>query len=87
MRTKGISVKFDKEITIDQEQICRVRIKRCSCKNCNRKRDLENGTLEIARRDTLEKNNVAQDEWLIFIAKFLRRNPGEFIYKSNRFQK
>ena len=47
-------------------------------------RDLENGTLELARRDTLEKNSVPQEGISDRIVNIVRGNSGELICQRQR---
>jgi len=63
LRSKGISVKFDSRDTHKPGfKFNEYELKGVPVRLAIGKRDLENGTYEIARRDTLEKETVPADE-------------------------
>ncbi len=62
LRKKGISVKFDNRTTHKPGwKFAEYELKGVPVRIAMGPRDLENGTLELARRDTLEKQSVAQE--------------------------
>ena len=63
LRTKGISVKYDKRTTHKPGwKFAEYELKGVPLRVAIGPRDLENGTLELARRDTLSKEMIQQDE-------------------------
>ncbi len=50
-------------------------------------KDLENGTVEIARRDTLSKTIVSQDEVTEFVSNQLEQMQGDLYQKALNFRK
>ena len=63
LKAKGISVKFDNRDTLRPgAKFAEYELKGVPVRIAMGKRDLENGTLEIARRDTFEKQSVNQSE-------------------------
>jgi prolyl-tRNA synthetase len=62
LKAKGISVKFDRRDTHKPGwKFAEYELKGVPLRIAMGPRDLENGTLELARRDTLEKESVPQD--------------------------
>ena len=62
LRNKGIAVKYDKRTTHKPGwKFAEYELKGVPLRIALGPRDLENGTLEVARRDTLEKQSIAQD--------------------------
>jgi prolyl-tRNA synthetase len=62
LKSKGISVKFDSRDTHKPGwKFAEYELKGVPLRIAMGPRDLENGTLELARRDTLEKESVSQD--------------------------
>jgi prolyl-tRNA synthetase len=62
LRKKGISVKFDNRTAFKPGwKFAEYELKGVPLRIAMGPRDLENGTVEVARRDTLEKNIVSQD--------------------------
>ncbi len=73
LRDKGISVKFDKRTTHKPGwKFAEYELKGVPLRIAMGPRDLENGTLEIARRDTLEKQSILQDNAVEFIENTLK---------------
>ena len=63
LRVKGISVKFDKRDTHKPGfKFNEYELKGVPIRLAVGQRDLENGTFEVARRDTLEKESISADE-------------------------
>ena len=72
LKTKGISVKFDNRDTHKPGwKFAEYELKGVPVRIAIGARDLENGTLEIARRDTLEKQSVQQSEAVDVIEQLL----------------
>jgi prolyl-tRNA synthetase len=72
LRNKGISVKFDTRDTYRPgAKFAEYELKGVPIRVAIGNRDLENGTLEIARRDTLEKQTIAQVDAVSFIENLL----------------
>ncbi len=72
LKTKGISVKFDDRDTMRPgAKFAEYELKGVPLRIAIGNRDLQNGTVEIARRDTFEKQTVAQDEVVSFVEKLL----------------
>ncbi|MFD1293362.1 proline--tRNA ligase [Lutibacter holmesii] len=72
LRAKGISVKFDTRDTYRPgAKFAEYELKGVPVRIAFGKRDLENNTVEIARRDTLEKQTVAQDNVVEFVSNLL----------------
>lgn len=63
IRSKGITVKYDKRDTYKPGyKFNEYELKGVPVRIAIGKRDLENGTYEVARRDTLEKQIISEDE-------------------------
>ena len=72
LREKGISVKFDDRDTHKPGfKFNEYELKGVPIRLAIGSRDLENGTIEVARRDTLEKKSVAMSEVLVTIEQLL----------------
>ncbi|PTX59418.1 prolyl-tRNA synthetase [Kordia periserrulae] len=62
LKNKGVSIKFDKRDTLRPgAKFAEWELKGVPLRIAMGARDLENGTVEIARRDTFEKQSVAQE--------------------------
>ncbi|ANW94949.1 proline--tRNA ligase [Wenyingzhuangia fucanilytica] len=73
LKSKGISVKFDNRDTHKPGwKFAEYELKGVPVRIAMGARDLENGTLEIARRDTLEKQSVQQSEAVERIEQLLQ---------------
>jgi prolyl-tRNA synthetase len=71
-RKKGISVKFDDRDTFRPgAKFAEYELKGVPVRIAIGARDLENNTVEVARRDTLEKNSVSQDEVVNYVEGLL----------------
>ncbi|WP_218599755.1 proline--tRNA ligase [Polaribacter sp. NJDZ03] len=88
LRLKGISVKFDTRDTYRPgAKFAEYELKGVPVRIAVGNRDLENGTLEIARRDTLEKQIVAQDDAVSFIENLLEEIQENLFNKAIDFRK
>ncbi|MFQ3296279.1 MAG: prolyl-tRNA synthetase [Polaribacter sp.] len=82
LRQKGVSVKFDDRDTYRPgAKFAEYELKGVPVRIAIGKRDLENGTVEIARRDTFEKQTVLQNEVADFVSALLEE------IQENLFQK
>ncbi|WP_456378144.1 proline--tRNA ligase [Lutibacter sp.] len=83
LRKKGVSVKFDKRTTYKPGwKFAQYELKGVPLRIAMGPRDLENGTLEIARRDTLEKKNISQDEVVSYVEKTLKEIQDNLFNKA-----
>ncbi|PQJ69332.1 proline--tRNA ligase [Polaribacter butkevichii] len=88
LRLKGISVKFDTRDTYRPgAKFAEYELKGVPVRIAIGNRDLENGTLEIARRDTLEKQTVAQDDAVSYIENLLEEIQENLFKKAIDFRK
>ncbi|WP_299062011.1 proline--tRNA ligase [uncultured Polaribacter sp.] len=72
LRAKGISVKFDNRDTFRPgAKFAEYELKGVPVRIAIGKRDLENGTVEVARRDTLEKQTINQANVSDFVSNLL----------------
>ncbi len=72
LRAKGISVKFDNRDTFRPgAKFAEYELKGVPVRIAIGKRDLENGTVEVARRDTLEKQTINQADVSDFVSNLL----------------
>ncbi|MDP3311742.1 proline--tRNA ligase [Lutibacter sp.] len=72
LRSKGISVKFDNRTTYKPGwKFAEYELKGVPLRIAMGPRDLEAGTLEIARRDTHEKRTISQNEVVSFVENTL----------------
>jgi prolyl-tRNA synthetase len=82
LRAKGISVKFDNRDTHKPGfKFNEYELKGVPVRLAIGQRDMENGTVEVARRDTLEKKTVAQEEVVTEI-EFLLEDIQKNIYQK-----
>jgi prolyl-tRNA synthetase len=88
LRGKGISVKFDSRDTYRPgAKFAEYELKGVPVRVAIGNRDLENGTLEIARRDTLEKQTVTQDDAVSFIENLLEEIQENLFTRAIDFRK
>lgn len=74
LRKKGVSVKFDDRDTFRPgAKFAEYELKGVPVRIAMGNRDLENNTVEVARRDTLEKQTVSQDEVVDFVVNTLEK--------------
>jgi prolyl-tRNA synthetase len=72
LRDKGISVKLDSRTTYKPGwKFAEYELKGVPIRIAMGPRDLENGTLEVARRDTLEKTSISQTEVVEYVENTL----------------
>lgn len=88
LRAKGISVKFDNRDTHKPGwKFAEYELKGVPVRVAIGARDLENGTLEIARRDTLEKKSYTQDEAVGVIEGLLEEIQTNLLQKALDYRK
>ncbi|WP_010134555.1 proline--tRNA ligase [Ochrovirga pacifica] len=88
LRAKGISVKFDNRDTHKPGwKFAEYELKGVPVRIAMGARDLENRTLEIARRDTLEKQSCAQDQAVAVIEALLLEIQENLHQKALQYQK
>tara|TARA_R110002049_G_scaffold86767_6_gene220361 strand:+ start:5223 stop:6701 length:1479 start_codon:yes stop_codon:yes gene_type:complete len=87
LRKKGVSVKFDDRDTYRPgAKFAEYELKGVPVRIAIGKRDLENGTVEIARRDTLEKQTVAQEDVVDFVSNLLEKIQENLFHKAVDFR-
>ncbi|MCG8410951.1 MAG: proline--tRNA ligase [Bacteroidales bacterium] len=88
LQDKGISVKFDDRDTHKPGfKFAEYELKGVPVRIAIGPRDLENGTLEIARRDTLEKESRAQDSVEDYVITLLDDIQENIYIKASDFRK
>ena len=88
LRAKGISVKFDTRDTYRPgAKFAEYELKGVPVRIAFGNRDLENNTVEIARRDTLEKQTVPQDDVVEFVANLLVEIQENLFNKAVSYRK
>ena len=88
LRAKGISVKFDNRDTHRPgAKFAEYELKGVPVRIAMGNRDIENGTLEVARRDTLEKQTIAQDEVVAYIESLLKKIQENLFEKAIHYRK
>jgi prolyl-tRNA synthetase len=87
LRKKGVSVKFDDRDTYRPgAKFAEYELKGVPVRIAIGKRDLENGTVEVARRDTLEKQTVAQNDVVDFVSNLLEEIQDNLFQKAIDFR-
>ena len=87
LREKGIAVKFDDRDTYRPgAKFAEYELKGVPVRIAIGNRDLENGTLEVARRDTFEKQTVAQSEVVEFVSNLLEEIQENLFKKAIDFR-
>ena len=82
LKSKGVSVKFDDRDTMRPgAKFAEYELKGVPVRVAIGNRDLENGTVEVARRDTFEKQTVEQSNLVDFVSNLLEE------IQSNLFNK
>ena len=72
LRAKGISVKYDDRDTYKPGwKFAEYELKGVPLRIAMGPRDIENGTVELARRDTLTKESISHDNIAIYISNLL----------------
>ena len=87
LRSRGISVKYDNRDTHKPGfKFNEYELKGVPIRLAMGQRDLENGTLEIARRDTLEKSSVPMDEVIGTVETLLKDIQESIFNKAKAHQ-
>ncbi|GAB7256209.1 proline--tRNA ligase [Polaribacter sp. OB-PA-B3] len=87
LRAKGISVKFDNRDTFRPgAKFAEYELKGVPVRIAIGKRDLENGTVEVARRDTLEKQTINQADVSNFVSNLLEEIQENLYTKAVDFR-
>lgn len=87
LREKGISVKFDDKTTQKPGwKFAEYELKGVPLRIAMGPRDLQNGTLEIARRDTLTKRSVQQADAVHYIEKTLNEIQDSLFNRSLQYR-
>lgn len=87
LKSKGISVKFDQRTSQTPGwKFAEYELKGVPVRLAIGPRDMENGTLEIARRDTLEKKIITFDEAPIYIENLLKQIQTDMFDKALSFR-
>ncbi|MDG1698052.1 MAG: proline--tRNA ligase [Polaribacter sp.] len=88
LRKKGISVKFDNRDTYRPgAKFAEYELKGVPVRIAMGNRDLESGTLEVARRDTLEKQTIAQEDAVTYIETLLEKIQENLFTKAIHYRK
>ncbi|WP_339661939.1 proline--tRNA ligase [uncultured Polaribacter sp.] len=88
LRKKGISVKFDDRDTFRPgAKFAEYELKGVPVRMAIGARDIENNTVEVARRDTLEKQTVSQDGIVDFIDVLLTEIQDNLFNRAIEFRK
>ena len=87
-RKKGISVKFDDRDTYRPgAKFAEYELKGVPVRIAIGNRDLENGTLEIARRDTFEKQTINQSDVISYVENLLEEIQENLHVKAINYRK
>ncbi len=87
LEAKGISVKFDNRDTHKPGwKFAEYELKGVPVRLAIGPRDFENGTVEVARRDTLEKNSIPQEGIADFVEKLLADIQENIYRKAYKFR-
>lgn len=87
LKEKGVSIKFDKRDTLRPgAKFAEWELKGVPLRIAMGARDLENGTLEIARRDTFEKQSVAQEDAVGTVVSLLETIQEELFNKAKNYR-
>lgn len=87
LRTKGITVKFDKRDTHKPGwKFAEYELKGVPLRIAMGPRDLENGTLEIARRDTFEKQTISIDDTAGFVESTLKEMQDSLFNRALKYR-
>jgi len=83
LRAKGISVKYDNRTTFKPGwKFAEYELKGVPLRIAMGPRDLENGTVELARRDTLNKEIISQDNIDNYISDLLKEIQSDLFNKA-----
>lgn len=87
LRAKGVSVKFDKRTTHKPGwKFAQYELQGVPLRIAMGPRDLENGTLELARRDTLTKENLPQEGIAEYVVKLLEEIQNNLFDKAIKYR-
>jgi len=87
LRAKGVSVKYDKRTTYKPGwKFAEYELKGVPLRIAIGPRDLENGTVELARRDTLTKEIISQDNIGETVANLLNEIQNNLFNKAKNFR-
>ena len=87
LRAKGISVKFDTRDTFRPgAKFAEYELKGVPLRIAIGNRDLENHTVEVARRDLLSKETVSQDNLVVYIEELLEKIQENLFTKAINFR-
>ncbi|EDP95366.1 proline--tRNA ligase [Kordia algicida OT-1] len=87
LKAKGVSIKFDKRDTLRPgAKFAEWELKGVPLRIALGARDLENGTLEIARRDTFEKQSVAQEDAVATVVSLLETIQEDLFNKAKNYR-
>jgi prolyl-tRNA synthetase len=87
LKLRGISVKFDSRTTQSPGwKFAEYELKGVPVRIAIGPRDLENGTLEIARRDTLEKKVIFINETVLYVEALLKEIQESLFLKAKHYR-
>ena len=87
LKEKGVSIKFDKRDTLRPgAKFAEWELKGVPLRIAMGARDLENGTLEIARRDTFEKQSIAQEDAVETVLSLLEKIQEDLFVKAKNYR-
>ena len=88
LRKRGVSVKFDNRDSFRPgAKFAEYELKGVPIRIAIGNRDLENNTVEVARRDTLEKQTVSQDDVVDFVTNLLEDIQENLFKKAIKYRK
>ena len=88
LKSKRISVKFDDRDTFRPgAKFAEYELKGVPVRIAIGNRDIENNTVEVARRDTLEKKTISQDNLITYIENLLEEIQENLFSKALLYQK
>ena len=88
LKAHGISVKFDDRDTHKPGwKFAEYELKGVPVRMALGQRDLENGTVEVARRDTKEKNTVAFDDCVSYVKGLLEEIQENVLKKAQQYRR
>lgn len=87
LKNKGVSVKFDHRDTMRPgAKFAEYELKGVPIRIAMGNRDLENGTVEVARRDTFEKKTISKDDIVTYVADLLEEIQENLYTKALTFR-
>ncbi|MEM6721031.1 MAG: proline--tRNA ligase [Bacteroidota bacterium] len=87
LKEKGVSIKFDKRDTLRPgAKFAEWELKGVPLRIAMGARDLENGTLEIARRDTFEKQSIVQEDVVNTVLNLLDAIQDDLFAKAKNYR-